>query len=72
MVKNKKEPFGDINSVKAAIDKLLYTSQMSDLEDSFKVRQYRGDITVTVSYERELNLLYETKLMAYESTVALE
>ena len=70
--KNKKERFGDIYAVKRAIDDLLYINQMEELEDSFKVRQYRGDITVTVSYERELNLLYETKLMLYESFVSLE
>ena len=70
--KNKKEPYGDINAVKSAIDKLLYINEKSDLEDSFKVKQYRGDITIMVSYERELNLLYKTEVITYEKSVALE
>ena len=54
------------------IDNQLYVNQMSDLKDSFKVTQYRGDYVVTVRYERELNLGYETKMLKYERSVTLE
>jgi hypothetical protein len=45
---------------------------MDDLRDSFKVTQDGEVYIVKVSYERELNLIYERKLMPYERTLTLE
>ena len=70
--KNNEEPFGTMGALENAIDNQLYVNQMSDLKDSFKVTQYRGDYVVTVRYERELNLGYETKMLKYERSVTLE
>lgn len=70
--KHKAEPFDTMGSVQSAIDNQLFVNEMRDLKDSFKVTQYRGDFVVNVSYERELNLLYETKLMKVEKSVTLD
>lgn len=70
--KDKTEPMETIGAVRSAIDNQLFVNQMADLKDSFKVTQYRGDFIVTASYERELNLGYETKVMKYEKSVTLE
>ena len=70
--KNLVEPFNTMGAVQSAIDNQLFVNQMGDLKDSFKVTQYRGDFVVKVSYERELNLGYETKVMKYERSVTLD
>ena len=44
---------------------------MDDLRDSFKVTQDGEIYIVTVSYERELNLIYEKRPMKYEKTITL-
>jgi hypothetical protein len=36
------------------------------------VSKYRGTYTIKVSYERELNLVYETKTIQYEKTRVLK
>jgi hypothetical protein len=70
--KNSKQRFGDGSAVRSAIERQLSVNTMDDLMSSFKVTQYRGKFIIKVSYERELNLLYETKLMPFEKTVTLE
>lgn len=70
--KHSKQPFGDTKAVKSAIENQLFINEMEDLLSSFKVTQYRGDLIIKVSFERELNLLYEKKLMPFEKTVTLE
>ena len=57
--------------VKNKINGLLNINQMDDMEDSFKVSKYRGDLIVEVSYDRELNLLYQKKQMPYRKKVTL-
>jgi hypothetical protein len=70
--KHSKERLDSMSAVQSAIDKQLYINEMGDLKSSFKVKQYRGDFIITVRYERELDLLYEKKLMPFEKTVTLE
>ena len=70
--KNNAERLGDMRAVQSAIDNQLFMNQMTDLKDTFKVKQYRGNFIITVSYERELDLLYTKKVMTYEKTVTLE
>lgn len=70
--KNKKEPMDTVGAVQGAIESQLYINEMSDLKESFKVTEYRGDFVIKVNYERELNLIYQTKLMPYEKSVTLK
>jgi hypothetical protein len=70
--KHSKERLDNMSAVQGAINNQLFINQMQDLESSFKVTQYRGDFIITVRFERELNLMYQTKLMPFEKTVTLE
>ena len=65
---------GSINSVQAAQEKvisLLQINEMNDMADAFTVTERDGRITVTFSYERELNLLYKIQPMPYEKIIIL-
>jgi hypothetical protein len=65
---------GSINSVQAAQEKvisLLQVNEMNDMTDAFKVTERDGRITVTFSYERELNLLYKIQPMPYKKIMIL-
>lgn len=67
----------EINPVpnsQVAVDRLYSMLNMSDLEglaSAFKVEERGGAITVSVRYERELDLLFTTQSMVYEKSVKL-
>lgn len=65
-------PVTSINSLRSMIEKQLDINQMDDLRDSFKVTQDEAIYTVTVDYERELNLIYEKKLVQYNKSLTLQ
>ena len=65
---------GSINSVQAAQEKvisLLQVNEMNDMADAFTVTERDGRITVTFSYDRELNLLYKVQPMPYKKIMML-
>lgn len=64
-------PGSSANKIRNLINKQLDINQMDDLRDSFKVTQDGETYTVTVSYERELNLIYEKKLITYDKSLTL-
>jgi len=68
---HEESPVTSANKVRSMIEKQLDINQMDDLRDSFKVTQDEEIYIVTVSYERELNLIYEKKPMKYEKTLTL-
>ena len=66
---------GSINSVQAAQEKvisLLQVNEMNDMADAFTVTERDGRITVTFSYDRELNLLYKIQPMPYKKIMILK
>ena len=66
---------GSINSVQAAQEKvisLLQINELNDMTDGFTVKDRDGRITITFSYDRELNLLYKKQPMHYEKIVVLK
>jgi len=65
-------PFSSANDVRDAINKQLTMNQMDDLRDSFKIVQDGEAYIIKVSYERELNLIYEKKTMPHEKTLTLK
>ena len=65
-------PFSSANDVRDAIHKQLTMNQMDDLRDSFKIVQDGEAYIIKVSYERELNLIYEKKTMPHEKTLTLK
>ena len=69
---HKTTPVQNVGEIQSSITRLLNVNQMDDMKDYFKVSKNRGTYIVKVSYERELNLGYETKTIQYEKTRTLE
>ena len=66
---------GSINSPQAAQERvisLLQVNEMNDMTDEFTVTERDGRITVTFSYDRELNLLYKIQPMPYKKIMILK
>jgi len=69
---NKTEPFKSAADLKSAWAKLLNINEMNELKDIIEIDSYRGDYTVKVKYDRELDLLYEKKKIHYEKSLTLD
>jgi hypothetical protein len=68
---HEEKPVSSANKVRDMINKQLDINQLDDLRDSFKVTQDEEIYIITVSYARELNLIYEKRPMKYEKTLIL-
>ena len=55
----------------AQVIKMLQVNEMNDMTDSFTVESRDGRITITFSYDRELNLGYKIQPIRYEESVSL-
>ena len=64
-------PFKDPAAVTKALEKQLNVNDMMDMKESFKVEENTDGLVVTVHYERDLNLLYETRVMPYDKQILL-
>ena len=69
--KHKVNPVRNVNEITSAINRQLDVNQMNDMKDNFYVRQNGDTYIIEVSYERELNLIYEKKPMKYEKSITL-
>ena len=69
---HEKTPATSVKNIRDIIDKQLNMNQMDDIRDNFTVTQDGEMYIVKVSYERELNLIYEKKPMKYEKTLTLK
>ena len=65
-------PVGSKNKINRQIKSLLDVNQMNDMFDSFHIMQNLDRTVISVSYERELNLLYEKKVIKYEKSLTLK
>ena len=68
---HKASPVRSVKELTEELNKLLNVNEMNDMKDNFHVRQNGAKYIIEVSYERELNLGYEKKLMKYEKTLTL-
>jgi hypothetical protein len=68
---HKKSPVSNVDAIRKMIGNQLNMNQLDDLKDSFKVKQDGETYIITVSYERELNLIYEKKPVKYVKTITL-
>jgi len=68
---SKATPVSSVDALQDMIDKQLNMNQLDDLRDSFKVTQNGDAYVVKVSFERELNLIYEKKPIKYEKSITL-
>lgn len=69
---DKEKPVTSVQQIRGMIGKQLNMNQMDDLANSFKVTQDEEIFIVNVNYERELNLIYEKKLIITDKTLTLE
>ena len=69
--KHKAEPFKSVSEVESQIDTLLNVNQIKDMREYFKVETYLDDIRIDVSYNRDLNLLFQQKIIRYEKQLVL-
>jgi hypothetical protein len=69
---HEKTPVTSMKNIRSMIDKQLNMNAMDDLQDSFTVTQVDETYIVKVSYERELNLIYEKKPIKYEKSLTLK
>jgi hypothetical protein len=68
---NEEKPLTSTNQIRGMIDKQLNMNQMEELADSFTVTKDEETYTVNVNYERQLNLIYEKKLIITDKTLTL-
>jgi hypothetical protein len=66
------DPARNSQAVEGLIDNQLYVNDMTDMRDAFEVDSYFNGYSIKVSYERKLNLIYETKTIKYEKTLLLD
>ena len=69
---HEKTPVTSVKNLRSMIDKQLNMNSMDDMQDNFTVTQIDDTYIVKVSYERELNLIYEKKPIKYEKSLTLK
>ena len=69
---HRQEHFSDATAVRSALDQQLYINGVTDMKDNFDVRSNGRGYTITVNYDRELNLLFTRKPMPYKKSVSLQ
>lgn len=67
----KTAPVNSTREIQDKIVNLLSVNQRLDLKDNFKVRQNGNKFIISVKYDRELNLLYEKKVLKYQKSLTL-
>jgi len=57
--------------VKAKVARYLQINEMSDMTENVSVNNFGGKTTITITYDRELDLLFKTHPMRYEKSLVL-
>jgi hypothetical protein len=68
---NKTDPVSSPQELKDRVVKALQINEMNDMTDAFTVKKIKEKIVIKFNYDRELNLIYETKQIHYEQTLSL-
>ena len=69
--KHRESPIRNDRDLHSQIDKLLSLNEMRDMKENFHTAWNGNTATVTVDYERQLNLLFMEKPMRYHEEVVL-
>ena len=67
----KTNPANTEYDVRVKVVKHLQINEMNDMVENLSVTRSGGKTTVTIKYDRELNLLFKTHPMHYEKSVTL-
>jgi hypothetical protein len=65
------KPARSASEIQNSIGKYLNLNEMNTMAENFSVIKKDGKFIVTVTYQRELNLIYEKKQMNYERSLIL-
>ena len=65
------DPASSVATAREKVVKRLQINEMNDLIGNFEVLGSRGTFTITFRYDRELNLIYETRTIHHEYSVTL-
>ncbi len=57
---------------KAKVIKLLQINEMNDMTANVSAKKIGGKTTITISYDRELNLIFKKHPMQYEKSLVLK
>jgi hypothetical protein len=66
------QPYESAQQVEQAIKNNLNLNQMDDMIKNFRIRESGNSISVEVSYQRELDLLFQKKVLNINKTVDLD
>lgn len=69
---HKSQPFGSVEAVNASVIKMLQVNEMDDMTNGFTVRRANGGINISFDYDRELNLVYQTRVLHYSHSLSLK
>lgn len=64
-------PFNSRQKIQSAINRQLNMNQMEDLRENFKVTDNDDAFVIKLSYERELDLIYEKKIIKHDKKLTL-
>ena len=68
---HKAQPITNVQEAERKIDVLINVNEIRDMKEYFKVSDYRGEILIDVTYNRDLNLLFQTRTIRYEKSLVL-
>lgn len=69
---NKPEkPMSELD-IERAWNRYLNINDMNYLQDAIEVNSHRGQFTIDVRYQRNLDLLYENRVIEYHKSVSLD
>jgi outer membrane lipopolysaccharide assembly protein LptE/RlpB len=66
------DPVTTVDAARAKVIRMLQVNEMSDMTEDFSVARRSDAVEITFSYDRSLNLLFETRPVHYEMSVRLE
>jgi hypothetical protein len=68
---HKAQSIRSVPEAERKIDVLLNVNEIRGMKENFQVRDYRGEILIDVTYNRDINLLFQTKTIRYEKALVL-
>lgn len=69
---NRSNPASNEYDARLKVVKMLQVNEMNELAENVAVNRAGSRTTITISYERELNLLYKKHKLQYKKTVSLD
>lgn len=65
-------PVNNMSEIQSSIEKQLNVNEMNDMKGNIEVSHNGREYIITAKYDRELDLIYTTKLIHYDKSVMLD